>query len=301
MTENPNENIEIPEPPKITAEQLAACRQDKDFRPILFEWYKFVALLCNFYSSIRADSLGVRSLPSQHYAVLIGLLNRCARLMLANVALSHKGGFGETTAIIDRCIFESAVKTTWLCTKRDADSFIRFIADGLKTELEFKDKINSIIRDRGGSPLEIESRMLRSISNYITGSGLTEAQITDAKKLPDLASMIDDIGHDRLLYLIGQKIGSHHIHGTWVSLRFHYLTERDGLLAPRDHNCATHVNQYMFVPLYVMQAMEAFVHFVFKEIDDARAFSQLLDATRDEMKKLFTEVVGNDFEQTEDI
>src|SRR6266480_119580 len=64
---------------------------------------------------IQRSTLAFRHIPSQHYHVLVGLLNRCARLMLSNIALSHEGKFGETTAIIDRCIFETAVKLTWLC------------------------------------------------------------------------------------------------------------------------------------------------------------------------------------------
>jgi len=293
--------ISIPSPPKISNDQLARCREAGDYRPVLFEWYKYVGLLCNFYASIRADSPALRSLPSLHYAALVGLLNRCSRLMLANVALSHEGLFGETTAIIDRCIFESAVKTMWLCIKQDDESFVRFIAGGLKTEVEFKDRIEQIISNRGGSPLAIESRMLNSVANYISSSGLTEQEIISAKKLPDLASMIEAIGHDRLLYIVGQKIGSHHVHGSWPSLRLHYLEEHDGLLGPRDHDCPTHVNQYVFTPLFVLHAMRSFVEFICPKPGGAEVLSQLLDSVEEEIRTLNSEVVGSDFEQAEQI
>jgi hypothetical protein len=219
--------------------------------------------------------------------------------MLANVALSHEGLFGETTAIIDRCIFESAVKTIWLCTQRSEESFAMFIADGLKTEIEFRKKIEEITSSRDGIPLPIESRMLASIANYISSSGLSEEQIISTKRLPDLATMIDAIGNDRLLYIVGQKIGSHHVHGrSWPSLRFHYLQERDGLLAPRDHDCQTHVNQYVFTPVFVLHAMQSFVEYICADQMDAKAFSQLLDSVSDEIKKINLEVIGSDFEQT---
>ena len=265
-----SDDISIPVPPEITEDQLTHCQETGDFCPILFEWYKYVGLLCNFYASIRSDSPAVRKLPPLHYAVLVGLLNRCSRLMLANVALSHKEGlFGETTAILDRCIFESVIKASWLCKTGDEGQFARFIADGLKTEIEFKNQIEKIISERGGSPLVIESRMLKSIENYISSSGLSEQEISNSKKLPDLASMIQSVGGDRLHYVVGQKLGSHHVHGTWPSLRFWYLTEHDGVLGPRDHDCATHVNQYVFIPIFVLQAVRAFVEFICAKTDDA--------------------------------
>src|SRR5437016_11665204 len=111
--------------------------------------------------------------------------------MLANVALSHQGVFGETTAIIDRCIFESAVKIIWLVNSQDKEKFRRFIADGLKTELELKDEIDSIIASRDGHQLVIEKRMLESIQRAIDSSGMSAQEIADTKKLPDLATMIN--------------------------------------------------------------------------------------------------------------
>ena len=86
----------VPNSPRISAEQLEECRKTGDFCPILFEWYKFTGALCNFFASIKRESVALRSVPAQDYYVLIGLLNRCSRLMLANVALSHEGVFGET-------------------------------------------------------------------------------------------------------------------------------------------------------------------------------------------------------------
>ena len=257
------ENNFLPDPPEITVEQLEQCRKTGDFCPILFEWYKFVGHLCISFASIRSDSPAIKTIPPLHYGIFVGLLTRCSRLMLSNVALSHNGLFGETTAIIDRCIFESAVKISWLCAKGTEEFFNRFVADGLKTEIIFKNQINKNIQERNGKTLEIEKRMLNSIENYINLSELDESEITKAKKLPDIASMIEAIDHDRTLYIVGQKMGSHHVHGTWPSLWLHYLVKRDGVFGPRDHNCETHVNQYVFVPLIVLAAIRDFVMFVF--------------------------------------
>jgi len=291
----------IPLPPEISKEQLERCRQTDDFCPVFFEWYKYVGLLCNFCASIRPDSPAVRKLPSIHYAVLVGLLNRCSRLMLANVALSHKGLFGETTSIVDRCIFESAIKIIWLSIHRNEECFWRFIADGLKTEVEFKTVISQMISERAGVQLEIESRMLESINNYIASSGLSEEEIVQSKKLPDLASMIKSMGGNRFLYIAGQKMGSHHIHGTWPSLRFHYLDEHDGFLAPRDHDCPTHVNQYAYISMFLIHAMRAFIEYICPERVDLEVFTDLFSSIEKEIRDLYSEVVGNDFEEATQI
>lgn len=115
----------IPNPPKFSDEDMQRCRDTGDYKPVLFEWYKFVGSLCVVVANIRPDCPVYRAIPPQHYYVLAGLLNRCARLMLSNVALSHEGKFGETTAIVDRCIFETAVKIIWLSHNASQEEFTR--------------------------------------------------------------------------------------------------------------------------------------------------------------------------------
>lgn len=286
---------DMPQAPKITQEQLEECRKNGDYCPILFEWYKFVGELCGFLSCIRSDSAALRSIDPLHYAIIIGLLNRCARLMLSNIVLSHGGLHGETTSIIDRCIFESSIKINWLCRENSKDKFNQFLADGLKTELHFKEKINKNINARK-SKLVIEERMLDSIEHCILSSKLTEEEIKSIKKLPPLSVMINDINDD-LLYMVGQKIGSHHIHGTWPSLMLHYLqSDKSGFYAPRDHNCETNVNQYVIISFLVLQAMQSFIQFIFSEKKDVETFLQLFVATQNEIVKINKEVIGNDFE-----
>lgn len=295
-----NEEISLPNPPTISVEELEECRRSGDFCPILFEWYKYVGLLCNYYACIQLDSPAIREIPPTHYFVLVGLLNRCSRLMLANVALSHEGLFGETTSIVDRCIVESAIKVTWLSHNKNEDYFKRLLSEGLKTEIEFKERIEAIIEERG-APLQIEKRMLESIRNHINSSGLSEDEIRVSKKLPDMAAMIDNLGHDRLMYIVAQRIGSHHIHGTWPSLRLHYLEEEDGVLKPRDHNCETHVNQYVFVPILVLKAMNSFIEFICNNPADIDAFQSAPIAVEKEIMKINQEVVGKDFERVTEI
>ena len=290
----------FPSPPSFTAAEVDACRKSGDYCPILFEWYKYTGLIANTVASIDRRSSAAKPVHNSHYGALIGLLNRCSRLMLANVALSHEGLYGETTALIDRCIFESCVKVQWLCLQASDESFGRYIADGLKTELALKSEIETRIASRDGAVLPIERRMLESIGRCLSTSELTEGQITGAKKLPDLAAMLDVLGRDKLAYVVGQKIGSHHVHGTWPSLLFHYLErDDDGTFRPRDHNVPTHVNQYVFIPFMVIGASKAFSVWLMNE-PEASALTGMLQSIEDELLSINREMVGGDFSLAEE-
>jgi hypothetical protein len=287
----------FPEEPSISEEMRARCRETGEYRPILFEWYKYVALLANLFARIRGDSLGLRAMPPVQYAVLVGLLNRCARLMFANVALSHEGLFGETTANLDRCVFESSVKLAWLCSQAVPDAFERFFAESLKTELELEREIRANIEKRQGVVQNIERRMLKSIDGAFASTGLTREQVEAAKKLPDLAAMLNALGQRRLAYVVGQRLGSHHVHGTWVSLRRHYLEQgEDGRLRPRDHDCETHVNQYLFVPQAVLASMRSFLEFTVADREVAAPFDALVHSAEDQIHRYGLELSGSDFD-----
>jgi Family of unknown function (DUF5677) len=288
----------VPSAPTFSDEQMERCRKTGDYIPVLFEWYKFVGSWAIFVTTIQRHSPAFRPMPQRHYHVLIGLLNRCARLMLSNVALSHEGKFGETTAIVDRCIFESALKVVWLCEEPSDNKFTRFLADGLKTELEFKQEIEANIGARGGKALPIEQRMLGSIRNHIAAAGLTHHEIVASEKMLDVASMMTSLGFTRIHYVVAQKIGSHHVHGSWPSLLFHYLEEQSEegtfTFGPRGHNCETNKNQYMFVCNVVLQALTSYVRYAFTERQDAETFVSLFDTTEQEIMKVYLEAVGGD-------
>jgi hypothetical protein len=114
--------------------------------------------------------------------------------------------------------------------------------------------------------------------------------------------MIQSIGADRLMYIVGQRLGSHHVHGTWPSLQLHYLEEdEEGNLHPRDHDCETHVNQYMMVPLVVLGAIQAFIDFIVEDAEVAATMKGMINQTAKEIQALAEEVSGRDFETAEPV
>jgi len=290
----------LPDVPEITEEEMQHCRETGDFRPVFLEWYKFVGGLCVTFANLRQDSPAVRKdISNRNYGTLIGLINRCYRLILANVALSHKGAFGESTSIIDRCIFESSVILSWLCNSEIEDKFERYIASGLKTELELKSEVQKKIATRNGVILKIEERVLRDVGECLSEAGLDDDQINNTKGLPDLAAMLTLLDHQRLSYTTGQRIGSHHVHGTWVGLRNHYLElEESGRYRTKPHS-QTHINQYVYITYIVLESLSNFVNFVFlSHEEDTNVILKLFEDTTEEITKLNSEIIGTDFDET---
>ena len=259
-----------PKYPTFSDELVQQCTQSRDFRPILFEWYKYVGILCSTISCISPDSPSFQKIPPIHYGVLVGLLNRCSRLMLANIRLSSTRKYGETTSLLDRSISETAVKVQWLCYKDNVESFVRYLADGLKKDLKLKGQIEQNIENRNGSILVIEQRMLDSIQKCLTLSGLSEQDVNDAKKLPDFASMCNDLGYDDALYTAIQRLGSHAVHGSWSELVFNYLKEENQRFYPRDHEIDTQDVQYISIIHLVLCALEAFLKHTISDVPERR-------------------------------
>lgn len=288
----------LPDPPRISDVEMKRCRDTGDYVPVIFEWYKFVGGLCVSFSNLMQSSSIVRTdISVRDYGVLTGLLCRCARLILSNIALSHEGKFGETTSIVDRCIFESSITLSWLCVTEIEDRFQRYVGDSLKTELELAAQVRKNVTERGGAKTNIEARMLNSIADCLSEAGFSEAEVESTKKLPDLASMLEALGHQRISYTVGQRISSHHVHGTWVGLRQHYMFLDEGCYKMKQSS-DMHVNQYVYIAEVVLEALKDFVLYIFID-DDKDAVISLFEDTASEIRNLNQEIIATDFDIAE--
>lgn len=290
-----DDNI-LPKPPIFSDELVEQCTKSKDFRPILFEWYKYVGIFCNIVACISRDSPAIRNIPPVHYEVLTGLLNRCSRLMLSNVRLSSTRKHGETTSLLDRSISETAVKIQWLCHKNDVESFVRYIADSLSKDLILKKQISGNIANRDGSILEIEQRMLKSIDRYIKLSELSEQDINNAKRLPNFYSMCDDLKLGDLFYTAIQRMGSHAVHGTWSELVANYLQHENGRFYPRDHEIDTQDVQFIVVIRLVLGAMERFLKHVLSDVSVVDDFVTAIESINKEVVDIQRMAWASDFD-----
>ncbi len=158
-----------------------------------------------------------------------------------------------------------AIKIAWLCQDYDREKFNIYLSDGLKSDVYFKNIIKTNIDNRHGLILPIEERILHSIDNCIAAAGLSEVEIQNAKKMPNMREIIRKIGASELEYSVLQKMGSHSIHGSWTDLLTHYLEKENGNFQLRDANCPTNYNYLAVSPLIVIRAIAAYLSFLVKD------------------------------------
>ena len=210
---------------------------------------------------------------------------------------SSKGYYGETTKIIDRCIAESTIKVQWLTAKGDEESFTKYLADGLKKDLILKAEVMANIANRAGTQLQIETRILKSIDDCFQTSGLSEQQVSDAKNLPNLLTMMMDLKFSEGMYTAIQRMGSHSIHGTWTDLILHYLElDNQGAILLRDHDVQTHHNQFVSIIHLVLSALNRFLLFMAADPSYVEEMISYLHELQKEVHTLDKEDYGKDFD-----
>lgn len=292
------EELVFPNLPCFSKSKIEDCRNHEDFRPIFFEIYKHIAIVCSLISCIDRDSPGIKKLSKAKHGVLVGLLNRCSRLILANVVLSSEQKLGETTTIIDRCIQESAINVRWICKYENDNSFERFLINGLKKDLALEKNINEKIKERNGEVLEIEKRMLASIDRCINLAEIKRKDFDNYKRFPTFETRLNNLEHnnDDLSYIVTQRIGSHHVHGTWTSLLTHYLDEINGDFTARDNLVSIHVNQFISVSLEVLEMLKDYIKYISLKQSFSEDYLNELENIRDLLDTYRLEIRGKDFD-----
>ena len=282
--------------PTFEPDLVEECRRSGKVMPIIFEWYKYVGRITIDTANIIPDQPACRSVPPVQFAVLIGLLNRIFRLQLATLRLGHDRKHGESVRILGRCIDETAVKVRWLCEAELSDRFERYLAEGLRRDLESKDRIECNIERRDGEILEIERRMLASIDRCVTASGLTEEQVRGACHLPNLWSIYADLGYEPFVYLATQALGAHAVHGTWTDLMFHYLEpdETEGLTL-QDHPSRPNEEQFVMSSSLILDALSSFVTYIM-DTEASHIYLLRLSEIRDKIREADQPGHGSDFD-----
>ena len=282
----------LPKVPTVTAEQLKTARETGRYEAIAFEEYKFTAEIVALIARISNKSKDFKNISKQEYHVLMGLMNRCSRLMLGTMELSHKGKFAETTAIIFRCIAETGIKIIWLSTDSSLEKFAIYVNDGLKSEVELKDIIESSIKANGDRISAIEDRMLKSIERNIKYAETTEQAIRSSGRMPNMADLTKLVGFNRAMYVTFQRLGSHNVHGTWHSLFAYYLEEVEGELVPRGNNSSTHASEYLGTAFIIARAIKAYAEFSLGPTS-AKIFIGLAETIESEAINIFNDMTQN--------
>jgi len=56
------ENKLFPPPPEIIKDLFESCVEKSNFMPILFEWYKYTGLVCNYFACIMPESPAINKI-----------------------------------------------------------------------------------------------------------------------------------------------------------------------------------------------------------------------------------------------
>jgi hypothetical protein len=254
---------ELPSLPNPSDRKLAKYDY-KDWIGLFFEWHRTVGLLAVYYSFLLQESRALKKISRRRYIVLTALLSRISRLMMANLRMASEDRHFEAISIIDRSLHETVVKLTWLCKSKGPDRFDRYLAEGLKNDLQFRRFITEAARERGHE-IAIETRMLGSIEKSIRTSGIAEEEIAKIKRLPTLETMMREAGFKDLGYIVVQRMGSHAVHGTWTGLLASTIDVDGAKLQLRSEFNSPHPNQLMFGSLMVLEAISAFCNFVIRK------------------------------------
>lgn len=274
--------------------QIEEWLSRSDYASIFFEHYKHAAVLAVTIGNMDPRSEAVIERKALHYAVIIGLLSRCGHLIHGGIKVSHDNKCDDVLTVINRLLFETALRIIWLTQAHDSEGFEKFVASGLKFDLKFKSQLFRSIEKNGSKDPVRESRMMESVNLCIAKSGLSEDQIQDkSMELPSVYDMIQDIGGDFMDYEALYRLPSHAVHGSWTELITYYVeladsntlpTMRADLPKPTQDSSAR-------AALYVYDACECALHWMLEE-DVATPLAQIIYESRRRLHKHFKTAYG---------
>ncbi len=220
-------------PVQVSDELLKKFSKEGQFSALAFELYKETGCVVSVAANCHMGTGPTEGVFDRNQAICAGLLIRILKFMTTVAQLSAKTHRGEVIMALNRSIFESATNLRFMVMKNEARFYDQFVKFSLAPERELYDLITKNIEARGGEVLPIEDRMLASVHRVCKLSGV---------KIEDLDSKYRDWGggmRNRLealgephAYVLGQRIASHAVHGTWADLLFHHLEAKEGGFVP---------------------------------------------------------------------
>lgn len=164
---------------------------------------------------------------NRHEAVVVGHLARLYKLISAMLdqTCQHRR---ETTFIFARLSFECIVNIMFLLKNDRPEVVTSYIEYSMRHEKRLRDRIRNNIAARGGEPLHIEQRMLRSIEASAKKSGVDLDSINPPKNWggKNLFEKAKEVGLEDA-YLGAFAGPSHAVHGNWQDLLEYHLDADD--------------------------------------------------------------------------
>lgn len=286
--------------PIYSDEEVLALSRRKEAQIVFFDWLKSATgEACKLAFMLESQPL-LRPVPHIQYAVTTGLLNRICRLGRSVIIMTREqdNDLGEAVMVLQRSIFESCIRLSWLCLDNSSVRFDQFLADSIQVDQKLKKHIEGQIARNDGEILPVESRLLTSIENRQRATGLSDTALRSIKQIPNLKDMLVSVHGavynnsspmitDRT-YLMGQSMGSHAVHGSWANLVANFLEETDNFVFKANGNIIeTDLSQFADISLCILEACITFVLWRFNDSDAARETAEDLAFCRTEIQRQF--------------
>ena len=271
-------------PVAVTDEALQECVTKGLFSPLALELYEEAATVLAVCSHLYVTSSPEESALPRNQAVCAGLLVRITKFMAAVASLvSQKSDCADVVFALNRSITESATNLHFLVLKSEDRFFDQFVSFSLSSERELYDVIKKNITERGGETLPIEQRMLNSIDRVcqLSGVAISDVQPKMHNWGGGLRNRMIAIGKGDA-YAMQQRIPSHAVHGTWVDLALHHLTEAENM-SFRPDLTSSRVDSRLMLPIciLVLAAACTYVEAFFSQLPEAEPlFERITDLTQ---------------------
>lgn len=289
----------LPEPfVDASPEAVAACKTENDFTRLAHGLYREAGVVASVCSCVCTAS---GTLP-RNQAICAGLLVRIAKFMISVAQLTASEDRREVVMALSRCITESATNLRFLILKNDNGLYDAYIKSSLGPERELVDRVKANIQARGGKILPIEERMLESVDRMCKTSGvkIEDVPARGGDWGGNMRQKLEALGLADHAYVSLQRFGSHAVHGTWVDILVHHLTEHPGSSGPEfKPRCDfSEIDERLLGPIaaYVLEAAEVYLHHfcgdaeelkpVYARITDLKArIMRVMDADEQNVQK----------------
>jgi hypothetical protein len=280
LTEGRAEELERMLSPRVEIPALAEEKDPEKLNELAFELYKEALSVVNLAAHLLDDAAAGKGGWGRNQAVCAGLMIRISKFMLVVTQLSATKNRAEVVHALNRSILESATNLEFLTTKNDDQYFAQFVTFSLGPERELYDLIQKNIATRGGEVRPIEKRMLESIDNVCSASGVKIEEVN--QKYGDWGGGV----RERLkalnkeeLYVGVQRIPSHAVHGTWVDLIMNHLDydAKKSVYTPRPDFGLVDARLLGAIAIFVRDATKVYLGRFFAHVPESKLLFERID------------------------
>ena len=267
------------EPVAVTEMRLRECQSEGPFLRLSLELYKEVVVVLVVCSHSYTGSTSEEGVLSRNQAICAGLLVRIVKFMTAVASLvSQDPERGDVVFALNRSITESATNLRFLVAKNEERFFDQFVRFSLSPDRELYDSIQENIIARDGKVLPIEQRMLESIDRLCRLSGVTIADVPPKKGDwgGGLRNRLIALGEGKG-YAALHRVPSHAVHGTWVDLVQHHISEADNGFKPDLTWSAVDTRLLLPICLLVLSAVRVYIDAFFPPLPELAPLHQRIE------------------------